>query len=107
MSAALVHTLLHKGRVAQASTSVNTTLAANPHLAPTLAATAGRVNAYDLILNPGGPPNTMHPGVVVNLPELKLAPESGPECSTEITGTKNSLAIGTGAELILSMMIAQ
>jgi len=40
LSAALVRTLLHEGKVSQAATQVNTTLAANPHAAATLTALA-------------------------------------------------------------------
>jgi len=40
LSATLVHTLLHEGKVAQASTQANTSLAANPHAAPMLTALA-------------------------------------------------------------------
>jgi tetratricopeptide (TPR) repeat protein len=40
LSAALVHTMLHEGKIAQASTQVNAILPANPHAAPTLTALA-------------------------------------------------------------------
>jgi thioredoxin-like negative regulator of GroEL len=70
-------------------------------------AVQGLVNVYDLNLNPGGPPKTIHPGIVVNMPEVKLEPEGGPECSAKITSTKNSVTIGTGAELLLSLMVPQ
>jgi len=70
-------------------------------------AVQGLVNAYDLNLNPSGPPHTVHPGIVVNMPAVKLEPEGGPECSAKITSTKNSVTIGTGSELLLSLMVAQ
>jgi hypothetical protein len=62
------------------------------------------VNAYDVDLNPGGAPNTVHPGIVVNMPAVKLAPEAGPECSAKITSTNRSVTLGTGSELILTML---
>jgi tetratricopeptide (TPR) repeat protein len=70
-------------------------------------AAQGLVNVYDLNLNPNGPPHTVHPGIVVNMPAVKLEPEGGPECSAKITSTKNSVTLGTGTELILTMMVAQ
>jgi hypothetical protein len=70
-------------------------------------AVQGLVNAYDLNLNPSGPPHTVHPGIVVNMPAVKLEPEGGPECSAKITSTKNSVTIGTGSELLLSLMVPQ
>jgi hypothetical protein len=61
------------------------------------------LNGLDDNLNPGGPPRTIHPGIVVRMPDVKLVPEGGPECSAKITSTKNSVTIGTGSELILTM----
>ncbi|HUD12348.1 MAG TPA: tetratricopeptide repeat protein [Terracidiphilus sp.] len=65
------------------------------------------LNNNDDNLNPGGPPRTIHPGIVVRMPDVKLAPEGGRECSAKITSTKNSVTIGTGAELLLSLMVPQ
>jgi tetratricopeptide (TPR) repeat protein len=68
-------------------------------------ATAGLVNAYDLNLNPGGPPKTVQPGIVVNMPAVKLAPEGGPACSAKITSARSSVTVGTGSELLLALMV--
>ena len=61
-------------------------------------------NGRDDNLNPGGPPQTVHPGIVVRMPKLKLEPEGGPGCSARITSTNRSVQLGTGAELILTML---
>jgi hypothetical protein len=64
-------------------------------------------NAVDLELNPGGPPHTVHPGVVVHMPDTKLEPEGGPGCSAKITSTNRSVQLGVGSELILTMLSPQ
>jgi hypothetical protein len=61
------------------------------------------LNGLDENLNPGGPPHTIHPGIVVRMPDMKLEPEGGPDCSAKITSARNSITLGTGAELILTM----
>jgi hypothetical protein len=61
------------------------------------------LNGMDENLNPGGPPHTVHPGIVVNMPAVKLDPEGGPECSAKITSTSRSVTLGTGSELIFTM----
>jgi tetratricopeptide (TPR) repeat protein len=59
-------------------------------------------------LNPGGPPNTVHPGIVADLPELKLVPEGGPQCSALLTSTKShSVRLGAGTEFILTMQMTR
>lgn len=58
-------------------------------------------------LNPGGPPHTVHPGIVVGLPQLKLEPHGGPGCSTKITSTGHTLRLGVGSQLILTMQTPQ
>ena len=70
-----------------------------------ITATAGLVNAYDLNLNPGGPPKTIQPGIVVNMPTVKLVPEGGPACSAKITSARNSVTVGTGSEFLLSIEV--
>ncbi|HTW80432.1 MAG TPA: aspartyl protease family protein [Terracidiphilus sp.] len=70
-------------------------------------AVQGLVNVYDMNLNPGGPPGTVQPGVVINMPAVKLLPEGGPGCSAKITSTNHSVTVGTGSELLLSMEILQ
>jgi tetratricopeptide (TPR) repeat protein len=60
-------------------------------------------NGVDDNLNPGGRPNTVHPGVVIRMPKVKLEPEAGPGCSARISSTSHSLQLAPGAELILLM----
>ena len=62
------------------------------------------LNGMDENLTPGSAPHTVHPGIVVNMPTVKLEPEGGPECSAKITSTSRSITLGTGAELILTML---
>jgi hypothetical protein len=66
------------------------------------AAVAG-TNALDMELNPGGPPHTVRPGIVVGVPNLKLEPTAGPECSDKMTSTSSRIQLGTGSEFILAM----
>ena len=54
-------------------------------------------------LNPGGPPHTVHPGIVVGLKGLTMTPEAGPQCSALMTSAKNSVRLDTGSEFILTM----
>lgn len=54
-------------------------------------------------LNPGGPPNTVHPGIVVGLKGIKMVPEAGPQCSALMTSTAHSVRLDTGSEFILTM----
>jgi hypothetical protein len=56
-------------------------------------------------LNPGGPPHTIHPGIVVNIPKVKLEPEGGPGCSARLTSTSRSVELGPGSQLLLTMAI--
>ena len=58
---------------------------------------------FDDNLNPGGPPHTVHAGIVVRMPKLKLEPTGGPGCSAKITSTNSSIRLGTGSELLLVM----
>ena len=69
--------------------------------------TVAATNAYDADLNPGGPPKTVHPGIVVRLPFLKLDPDGGPACSAKISSTKRSVELGPGVELVLGMYAAK
>jgi tetratricopeptide (TPR) repeat protein len=61
------------------------------------------LNGLDDNLNPNGPPHTVHPGIVVNMPAVKLEPEGGPGCSARITSPNRSIQLGAGSELILTM----
>jgi tetratricopeptide (TPR) repeat protein len=64
-------------------------------------------NPFDDNLNPGGPPRTIHPGIVIRMPKIKLEPEGGPGCSARFTSTDRSVQLGTGSELILTMTISK
>ncbi|QNI33690.1 hypothetical protein H7849_07125 [Alloacidobacterium dinghuense] len=54
-------------------------------------------------LNPGGPPNTVHPGIVVGLKGTKMTPEGGPQCSALLTSVGHSVRLDTGSVFILTM----
>jgi hypothetical protein len=54
-------------------------------------------------LNPGGRPHTVHVGIVVRMPKVKLEAQAGPGCSAKITSTNHSVQLGAGTELILLM----
>lgn len=60
-------------------------------------------NALDMELNPGGPPHTVHPGIVIGVPNLKLEPTAGPECSDKMTSTASKIQLAPGSELILAL----
>jgi hypothetical protein len=62
--------------------------------------------AQDENLNPGGAPHTVHPGIVVGIPKLKLEPHGGPDCSAKLTSTSRSVRLSSGSELILTMQMA-
>ena len=52
-------------------------------------------------LNPGGPVSTVHPGIVIGIPKVKLEPQGGPECGARFTSTNHSVQLETGAVLIM------
>ena len=54
-------------------------------------------------LNPGGAPNTVHPGIVVGAKGMKLTPEGGPQCSALLTSAESSVHLSLGSEFILTM----
>ena len=64
-------------------------------------------NAFDDDLNPGGPPKTIHPGIVIRMPQVSLQPEGGPACSARFTSTHRNIELGPGSELILTMFAAK
>jgi Tfp pilus assembly protein PilF len=64
-----------------------------------LAGSTGR----DDNLSPGGPPHTVHPGIVVRMPKVKLEPEGGPVCSARISSSEHSVQLAPGAELIMTV----
>lgn len=71
----------------------------------TIAADMGDA-ALDMNLNPGGPPKTIHPGIVVGLPKMKLEPQGAPGCSAKLTSSERSVRLGTGVELLLGLLIS-
>lgn len=58
---------------------------------------------FDDNLNPGGAPHTVHPGVVIRMPQIELEPVGGPGCSARIRGSDRSIRLGAGAELIFAV----
>lgn len=68
-----------------------------------ISVTTASTTQYDTQLSEGGKPHTVHPGVVVGMPKLKLDPRGGPGCSAMITSSKRNVQLGTGAELILTL----
>lgn len=68
-------------------------------ISDTLAGTSG----YDAQLNPGGPPNTVKPGVVVGFKNLKLEPQGGPQCSARMTSTDKNIQLAPGAMLLFAV----
>jgi hypothetical protein len=60
---------------------------------------------FDEDLNPGGPPHTIHPGIVVGIKDVKLQPTAGVECSDKISTEGNRLQLASGSELILAMTV--
>jgi hypothetical protein len=64
-------------------------------------------NGLDVDLDPGGPANTVHPGIVVGVKNVKLEPVGGPQCSDKLTSTKSKVQIEPGSELILALTQTQ
>jgi hypothetical protein len=60
---------------------------------------------FDEDLNPGGPPHTIHPGIVVGIKDVKLQPTAGVECSDKISTGGSRLQLASGSELILAMTV--
>ena len=54
-------------------------------------------------LSPGGPPHTVHPGIVVRMPKVKLESAGGPGCSARISSTDRSVQLAPGTEVILTV----
>jgi hypothetical protein len=63
-----------------------------------------RMNAR---LNPGGPPNTVHPGIVVGMKSVKLKPQGGPGCSALLSSSERSIQLAAGTLLILVLADGQ
>jgi len=64
-------------------------------------------DAFDEELNPGGPPHTIHPGIVVGIKNLKLEPTAGPGCSDKISTDSNRIQLASGSELILALTVTR
>ena len=62
---------------------------------------------FDENLNPGGPPHTIHPGIVVGIKNLKLEPTAGEQCSDKITTDGDRIQLANGSELILAMTVTR
>ena len=65
--------------------------------------TAGSSADYDTMLNPGGTPNTVKPGIVVGFPKIKLDPSGGTGCSAKLTSTDKNIHLESGTQLILML----
>jgi hypothetical protein len=63
---------------------------------------AANTATFDDNLNPGGPPNTIRPGITAGMPKMKLEPLGGPECSARFTSSEQNVRIGAGAQLLLT-----
>jgi hypothetical protein len=68
-----------------------------------ISGTIGGSTGRDDNLSPGGPPHTVHPGIVVRMPKVKLEPEGGPGCSARFSSSERSVQLAPGAELILTV----
>jgi hypothetical protein len=66
-----------------------------------------QVGYFDDNLNPGGPPHTIHAGIVTGYPKVKLDPVGGPACSAKFTSTEPNVRLWVGSELLLAMMVSQ
>lgn len=62
---------------------------------------------FDEELNPGGPPHTIHPGIVVGIKDMKLEPTAGPECSDKISTDASRLQLASGSEFILALTVTR
>jgi len=60
---------------------------------------------FDEELNPGGPPHTIRPGIVVGIKDVKVQPTQGVECSDKISTDGNRLQLASGSQLILAMTV--
>ncbi len=65
------------------------------------------VGTFDTNLNPGGPPHTIHPGIVMGYPKIKLDPVGGPGCSARLTSSEANVQLWIGSEFLLMMMVSR
>jgi Tfp pilus assembly protein PilF len=68
-----------------------------------ISGTIGGSTGRDDNLSPGGPPHTVHPGIVVRMPKVKLEPEGGPGCSARFRSSDRTVQLAPGAEFILTV----
>jgi hypothetical protein len=64
---------------------------------------AAASNGLDAKLNPGGPPNTIKPGAVVGLKNVKLEPQGGPSCSAKFSSTNKNIELAPDTILLLAV----
>jgi hypothetical protein len=64
-------------------------------------------NGLDAKLNPGGPPHTVHPGIVVGMRNLKLEPQGGPGCSAKMSSTDRNIELAPETILLLAVRTGQ
>lgn len=60
-------------------------------------------DGWDQSLDPGGPPNFVHPGEVVRFKSLHLDPRGGPHCSDKLTSSDGTISLAPGTKLILAL----
>jgi hypothetical protein len=58
---------------------------------------------WDQRLDPGGPPNFVHPGEVVGFKKMSLDPNGGPKCSARLTSADRRIELGLGTVLVLAV----
>jgi hypothetical protein len=61
-------------------------------------------DGIDDALSPEYYPRTVHPGLVVRLPTVKLEPEGGPGCSARISSPGRDIQLAPGTDLILTLV---
>lgn len=60
-------------------------------------------SGIDEALSPEYYPRTVHPGLVVRLPRMKLEPEGGPGCSARISSSDHNIQLAPRTDLILTL----
>jgi hypothetical protein len=104
----------HADCLGQAAKAMNLTLIAivapesshsdNVHSAlPGLGGGVSGGYGWDQKLDPGGPPNFVHPGEVVGFKKLSLDPYGGPRCSARLTSADPRIELGLGTVLIFAV----
>jgi len=70
--------------------------------ARSISTAVGATDGYDPALRIDSLPKTVHPGLIVGIPNLSLDPQGGPACSAKITSKSRSVELGAGAQFILT-----